>query len=245
MDRAPGNELEPAERVHVFFVRSVNQKYSMKNFRKIILTAIGVGFVASGGALAAEFFIHPAAWYADYDADGFDAKIGPAVEAGGYLGAEGRHALSVETARLPWSMSLAAGTLGTFGMFGDGHLAPVLGSYRYEFKDAAGRWGVYVGASAGVTKVSGRLETVLSGVKYAGDVSDWATTLVGTIGVSATVAPNLSVELACRYAHLDGVDYDTRMWTGGAGGFTGGAGPQQSYPAKRVGIVSLGLRFRL
>lgn len=212
----------------------------MTLFRILVLASLGLGaFLRS--ASSAEFFVRPALWYADYDASGFDSKIGAAIEAGSYLGATSRHALSVEAASVAWALGRPQPA--TLGTFGDGHITPVLASYRYEFRARAARWGVYVGASAGATKVSGRLETQLSGVAYVGDVSTWAATWVGTIGGSATLTQAISVDLAFRYLYLDDVEYSTRLFAG-VGGFTGGAGPARSFPATQAGIIYLGLTFR-
>jgi hypothetical protein len=194
----------------------------------------------------AELFVQPAGWYVDYSANGFSEEIGPAVEVGSLFGASNQHAVSLAVARVPWELSTSLpgpAPTSLFGVVGDGHLLPVLGSYRYYFGASAARWRFFAGAAAGATKISGRIETRLSGVADAGDVRKWAATFAGTIGVAFAVRHNVSVELAYRYMHLENVDYSTALATG-TGGFTGGPGQTRSFAATEAHIASLGLSVR-
>jgi hypothetical protein len=219
---------------------------TMIKAKTLILAAASLA-VFSGSSAFAEMYLRPAAWRADYSASGFAAKIGPALELGTTIESSRQQRIGVEAAYIPWGLNLLTPTLAPtsfLGVVGDGHLTPVIGTYRYQIREASARWNVYIGGSAGVTKVSGRIETRLSGLAYGGDVNHWATTLAGSVGVSAAVTPNVSIDLAYRYLWLDGVDYSTFVFTG-VGGFTGPAGPSRSFPATKAHIISLGLTVRL
>jgi opacity protein-like surface antigen len=204
-----------------------------------------LALIALVPAARAEVFIQPAAWYADYAADGFKSRFGTAFSAGITLGAVARHAVSVEVARLPWELHAPRPDVGpTFnlGSFGDGRLVPVLASYRAYFGAPTARWRGYVGASAGSTKVSGRIETLLSGNSYAGEIKEWATTVAAHAGVSLTLSPRFSAELGYRYLHLDDIDYPTRAFVG-TGGFAGSEGTAD-FGATKAHLATFGLTLK-
>lgn len=205
----------------------------------IVLFLAGLGAIRCP-AHAAEAFIRPEAWHVDYRADRFEAKFGAAVAIGAGLGEAGRHEASLVIATVPWAMALPAGTLGSAG---DGHITPLLASYRFAVAGAEGRWRIHAGALAGATKFSGKIETRLSGVAYTGDVDAWAATLGGQIGVAVKLSPRVALELGFSYLHFDDVGYSTRFLTG-SGGAGGGAGPAGSFPAQEAGVVSLGLAVK-
>ena len=113
----------------------------MINAKTLILTAAGLAMF-SGSSAFAEMYLHPAAWRVDYDASGFAAKIGPALELGTTIGSSHQQTIGVEAAYIPWGLNLLRPTLAPtslLGMIGDGHLTPVIGTYRYQFRDAADR----------------------------------------------------------------------------------------------------------
>jgi hypothetical protein len=212
--------------------------------RKLVLV-LGLGLLA-GPLGAVEIFLRAGAWWVDYDAHGFPAQVAPALEVGAALGTTRRHVVSFEAARAPWEFDgrgPGPAPSAQLGPTGDGRLTPLLGSYRYYFRDASARWRPFLGASAGVTKVSGRIETFLSGLAWGGDVERWTDTFAGTAGVSVDLTPRVSLELGYRYLHLENFQYRTDMFRGILG-FTGGPGPTESFAARNHALsLTLGFRF--
>jgi hypothetical protein len=204
----------------------------------LLLAAFWLGAV-SCRLVGSEIFIRPAAWYVDYDADGFDSEFAPAVAIGGVFAPSGRHEISLETAHLSWKWNAPFAPGSPFRTVGSGHLTAVVGNYRYYFQDSTARWRVFAGASAGATKLSGSNLSPLSGVVLAGNLDGWLSTFAGTFGISTRVAENISIELAYRYVHWGDEDYRTTFaGTGTSTNFI------QSFPATRAHVATLGLSFR-
>lgn len=190
----------------------------------------------------AEVFLRPSVWHFDYDAPGFESKFGPALEIGTTLAASGRHAVSMEAARLPWEYNLPVTPGSLLGTVGSGHLTSVLANYRYYFHAPAARWRVFAGASAGATKISGHAKTRLSGVAYDGELDGWSKTFGGTLGVSLAVARNVSIDFAYRYQHWEEMDYRNALF--GGTGFPGPTGSKRTFAVTQAHVFTLGMLFK-
>jgi opacity protein-like surface antigen len=194
-----------------------------------------------------EGFIRPAAWYLDYTEAEMPSKAGASLAAGARFGEIKQHELSLEVARASWSWDHLSGLAPGFmlGRSSSGHLTPVLVNYRYYFGAADSRFIFFMGGSAGVTKVSGNVQVVLSGPpSYGSSLDKTQATWSGTVGVTAKLTMIMSVELSYRYLQTQGFEVSSRLATA-PGSYAGSAGPTIHFPDTSAHAVALGLKIKL
>lgn len=170
-------------------------------------------FACSSAPAFGQAFVRPAAMYTSFTNDGFGSKTGQSVSIGTKLDSDRAHEISLEVGYVDWDSTRPIGPAGGGPSFADratGHLTPVLGDYRFYFS-ATNALRLYVGGSAGLTRVSGSFDRRLSGVAYQADIGKWKPSFGALAGVSYSLTENVSLDLGYRYFSVSGFDFQTKF----------------------------------
>jgi opacity protein-like surface antigen len=206
--------------------------------------ALGLGLL-SFQALPAAPFVRAGVQYFSYSDSDYSAEAGGSVAAGLTLGPSGEHELSLEVAHAAWSWSRPGALAPGLGYSGEGHVTPILASYRYYIGAADARVRYYAGLSAGFVKPSGDAKFLGSGVNYGGSASDAAAAFGVTAGINGKLTEAVSWDLGYRYLQAQDMDVATRAGVGASTtDFSGPAGPDIRLPAPSAHVVALGLKIR-